>query len=98
MKVTGPIAEYFTIKAEQDEYRGKLGFNAYNSQGRNVAIVYACDDPRQPAFRCCQLCVFSTWQTKYGQWRIIRSNGKYIPFIELRKILSEQKEITIYVD
>ena len=92
------FGEYFTFTSEREIYKDKLGFKAYNSQGLNVGIVYACDDRRQSAFGCCELCIYEAWKTRYGQWHIITSHGAYINYNKFCEDIKVAGEIKLYVD
>ena len=45
---TAHFQEEFTFTMQKAFYRGKIGFQAYNSKGENVGLVFMCDDKRIP--------------------------------------------------
>lgn len=90
--------EEFTFKNQKGFYRGKLGFQAYNSKGYNVGIVFMCDDPRTPAFEHCELCIYAKYHTQYGEWHRIQSNGGRIKWTKLCEILKQNSKCTVFID
>ena len=90
--------EYFTFKNIMKSYRGKTGFVALNSENEEIGIVFMCDDKRTPSFENCELCIYSKFQNRYGEWHRIKSNGERIRWEHLEEILKSQGLYKVYVD
>lgn len=90
--------EQFTFVNIQKIYRGKTGYVALNSSNEEVGIVFMCDDMRTPAFMHCELCIYSKFQKKYGEWHRIKSNGARIKWEHLKDILKSQGSYKVYID
>ena len=83
--------EEFTFTMQKAFYRGKIGFQAYNSKGENVGLVFMCDDKRTPAYEHCELCMYPAYYNQYGEWHRIQSHGGRIKWDKLCEILKQRK-------
>lgn len=92
------FGETFTFTAEPGFYRGHYGYRAYNSKDEPVGIVFATDDKRTPAYGCCELCIFSYFWNRYGEWHRILSDGRRIEWKELCEILTNNTVYKCYID
>ena len=96
-----PAAYYqedFTFTNARGYHRGKQGFQAFNSNGENVGIVFMCDDKRILAYEHCELCIYSPFHERYGEWHIIKSHGGRIKWNKLCEILSQKSTLTLFID
>ena len=90
--------EMFTIKSQMEYYRGKQGFQAYNSKGEKVGIIFMSDDLRTPAYGHCELCIYPAYQNQYGEWHRILSHGGRFKWDKLCELLSQRDEYKMYID
>ena len=97
-KVDKLFQEHFTFKNIIKYYRGKTGFVALNSENEEVGVVFMCDDRRTPAYAHCELCIYSQYQNKYGEWHRIKSHGARIEWEHLKNILKTQGFYKLYID
>lgn len=73
-------------KKQPTKYR-KNGYLAFDEKGRKIGIVYMADDNRTLRYGNAEIMFFKAYETEYGSWRVIRENGKYLPFEELEEKL-----------
>ena len=90
--------EEFTFTSQKAVYRGKSGFQAYNSKQENVGLVFMCDDKRTPACEHCELCMYPAYYNRYGEWHRITSHGGRIKWDKLCKILKKNLKYTVFID
>lgn len=90
--------EEFTFTNERTHYRKKNGFRAYNSKGENVGLVFSCDDKRLSAYEHCELCIYSAYHERYGEWHIIKSYGERIKWDKLCEILKTKENYKLFID
>ena len=90
--------ETFTFKSESCRYDGKYGFEAYNSKGEHVGIVFMTDDKRIKAYGYCELHFFPQYRERYGEWHRIKSHGNRIAWDFLCNQLKFKNEYTCYID
>ena len=95
---TGYIQEDFTFINELAFYRGKVGFQVYNSKGENIGLVFMCEDARSSAYKHCELCMYEKYQKRYGSWYRIQSHGKRIRWTTIVAILQNVDKYHIYID
>ena len=86
------------IKKERGYYRGKSGFEAYNYKGQNIGLIFMTDDKRTPAYGNIELCVYASYQSQYGEWRRIKSQGVRIKYSYLCQVMENNDEYVIDVD
>lgn len=92
------FGETFSFTSEPGFYRGHYGYMAYNSKDEPVGIVFATDDKRSPAYGCCELCIFSYFWNRYGEWHRIQTNGCRIEWKKLCEILTDNNVYKCYID
>ena len=90
--------EEFTFTKERAFYRGKFGFQAYNSKGENVGLVFECDVKKTPAYEHCELCIYEKYHNRYGEWHRIQSHGGRIKWSRLCELLKQKSEYRIFID
>ena len=90
--------ETFIFKNEEMKFRGQQGFKAYNSEGKNVGIVFMTKNQNTPADGNCELCFFEEFQDRYGEWHRIMSHGRRIKWEFLCEHLKTDSEYVCYVD
>ena len=90
--------EYFTFKKPLNQLRGKTGYQAFNSKGQNVGIVFMTDIKTIPSYGYCELCMRPDFYNKYGEWHRIKSHGEKIKWSVLCDALNKQSEYKIFVD
>lgn len=73
-------------KKQPTKYR-KNGYLTFDEKGRKIGIVYMADDRRTLRYGNAEIMFFKTYKTEYGSWRVIKENGKYLPFEELKEKL-----------
>ena len=95
---TAYFQEEFTFTSQKARYRGKSGFQAYNSKKENVGLIFMCDDSRTPAYKHCELCIYDIYQNQYGEWHRIQSHGGRIEWDKLCQILKEKAEYKVFID
>lgn len=77
-----------TLSAERQSTRyRKNGYIAFDENERKIGIVYMADDRRTLRYGNAEIMFFKTYKTEYGSWRVIKENGKYLPFEELEEKL-----------
>lgn len=84
--------EYSTTR-----YR-KNGFMLYDSNDRNIGIVFRADDERTARFGNAEILFFKQFQNEYGSWRVIKVSGKYLPYEKLASYLQAHGQLTITTD
>lgn len=89
--------EFFFIN-KRACHRGKQGFQAYNSKDENIGIVYMCDDKDGPSYEHCELCMYSEYHERYGEWHIIKTHGGRIKWSKLCEILQKNGRYTVFID
>lgn len=92
------FAETFTFTYEAASIRGKCGFKAYNSKGKNIGIVYMTDDKRSPAFGFAELCMLPNYYNTYGEWHRIKSHGGRVDWQVLCERLNKYGKCECYID
>lgn len=90
--------EEFIFTNELGYNRGKNGFQAYNSKGENVGIVFMSGDKRTPAYGHCELCMYKPYYNRYGEWHRIQSRGGRIKWDKLCDILKEKETHKVFID
>lgn len=90
--------EDFTFTGETAYYKRKYGYKAYNSKGDNVGIVYMTDDKRSPSYEYCELCFYSEYKTRYGEWHRFFTNGCKLKWATLCSILKTNSEYVCHID
>jgi len=95
---TAYFQEEFTFTSQKARYRGKSGFQAYNSKGENVGLVFMCDDKRTPAYEHCELCMYPAYYNQYGEWHRITSHGGRIKWCKLCEILKQKEKHKVFID
>jgi len=95
---TAYFQEEFIFTSEKAFYRGKSGFQAYNSKQEKVGLVFMCDDPRTPAYEHCELCIYDRYQNQYGEWHRIQSHGGRIKWSKLCEILKQKTKHKVFID
>lgn len=90
--------ETFTFTNEKAKLKGKYGYKAYNSQGKNVGIVYMTDKKGITSYGYCELCIDSNYQYHYGQWHRIFSNGCRIQWETLCAYLKIHSQYVCHID
>lgn len=92
------IHEHFIFKNEIAEYRGKIGFQAYNTAGENVGIVFPCDNEASPTYGACELRFYEAHHTRYGEGQIVRSHGGKIQWAKLEELLETSGSCQFFID
>ena len=95
---TAHFQEEFTFTMQKAFYRGKIGFQAYNTKGENVGLVFMCDDKRTPAYEHCELCMYPAYYNQYGEWHRITSHGGRIKWSKLCEILKQKTKHKVFID
>ena len=95
---TAYFQEEFTFINQTAFYRGKVGFQAYNSKGENVGLVFMCEDKRTPAYEHCELCMYPAYYNQYGEWHRIISHGGRIKWCKLCEILKQKTKYKVFID
>ena len=90
--------EFFTFKNESGYHRGKRGFQAFNSNGENIGVVFMTDVHKTPAYGHCELCMYPAYYNRYGEWHRITSHGGRIKWSKLCEILKEKAEYKVFID
>ena len=98
MNPTVTFHEHFTFKNEIAECRGKIGFQAYNSAGENVGIVFMEDAKNTPAFEHCTLCMYPAYYNRYGEWHRIRSHGGRIKWNKMEELMETIGHYQLFID
>ena len=97
----GPRKKYFenfTINNAQKVFRGKRGFQAINSKGQEVGIVFMCDDKRIANYGNCELCIYEKFFNQYGQWHRFTVNGQKIKWNDLVQRLNLEGGISLFIE
>ncbi|MBR1975033.1 MAG: hypothetical protein IKA20_04210 [Clostridia bacterium] len=95
---TAYFQEYFTFTNEKGYHRGKNGFQAFNSKGENIGIVFMTDVHKTPAYGHCELCMYPAYYNQYGEWHRITSHGGRIKWSKLCEILKSRTEYKVFID
>lgn len=90
--------EWFTFTNVRGYHRGKKGFQAFNSKGENVGIVFMTDVIKTPAYEHCELCMYPAYYNQYGEWHRIQSHGGRIKWSELCEILKHTATHKVFID
>ena len=85
--------EEFTFKRTMERYCGFEGFQAINSNGEKIGIVFMTQDKRVSSYGNCEIKVFSDFQNKYGMYHRFD-----LSYEMLCKILIKQKEYKYFVE
>ncbi len=76
----------------------KSGYLTFDERGRNIGIVFMSDDKRTARYGGAEIMFFDKYEKEFGQWRIIKQNGQYLPFARLEKILSMENQYSCITD
>lgn len=90
--------EDFTFVNEMYAYRGKIGYKAFNFDGDNVGIVFMTGDKRSPSFGHCELCIYPTYQSRYGEWHRFTSYGCRLQWEVLCNRLKTNSSYKCHID
>lgn len=92
------FGEKFVFKNEPASYGRFRGYRVYNNDGENVGIVFMSSDKRSPAYGNCELCFYSKYQDRYGQYHRIKSSCGYIPWRLLCERLNKYGFVEYFID
>lgn len=80
------------IIARMSVVRSKSGYDVFDLSGNKLGVVFESDVPGTARYQMAEIAFLPSLGKQYGDWRVIKINGGYLPFAHLQQILLEKDE------
>lgn len=86
------------IKAQMSVVRSRCGYDVFDLFGNILGVVFESDVPGTARYKMAEIAFLPSLGKQYGDWRVIKINGGYLPFEHLKRILSKKDEYVCTTD
>ncbi len=77
----------------------KTGYLVYDEEGNNIGIVFRSDDIRKKSYGQSEILFDENFEKRHKRtYYIIKINKRYLPFEELKKVMSKNERFEVVID
>ncbi len=77
----------------------KTGYLIYDEKGKNIGIIFKSDDIRKKSYGQSEIFFNEYFEKVFNRtWYIVKINKKPLPYVDLKKIMSNNEHYEIEID